>query len=356
VGDFACVYGGTYRKNQDDDMQVYNDLWMLELATQRWEPVKIPLAFRLAPRCGATMVTHKDRLLLFGGLEDNAQTATAFYNDLHSFNFEAKRWFEVNLKCSEVASTADTMLAPRSHAQAVLLSNTLLLYGGMYETSNKEITLDDLWQVDLTRLESWRCLQSNSAKFEWIGDDEDDDEDDGNDQEPEPAAQAGSDGSSDEDEDTKKKKSKGKKKRTGLKGLLKVMERFMTTAPRSTADVAEEITRLATEEELSQGETVQFGIQAVLLSSMEEESEEENHVGALKIMAEDAKGEARVLKWLVKVAGKKSATFKMIPSFIGKMLDAEVISHTAVEEFMVDADEEFIELLRAQPPSGVNIK
>lgn len=40
----------------------------------------------------------------------------------------------------------------------VVGKDTLYLYGGMMEIGDREITLDDLYTLDLNKLDSWKCL------------------------------------------------------------------------------------------------------------------------------------------------------------------------------------------------------
>ncbi|KAL9262161.1 Kelch domain-containing protein [Drosera capensis] len=62
----------------------------------------------------------------------------------------------------------------------------LYLYGGMMEHKDREITLDDLYTLNLNKLDEWRCIIP-ASESEWVeasededdDDDEEDDDDDG---------------------------------------------------------------------------------------------------------------------------------------------------------------------------------
>lgn len=319
------------------------------------------------------MVTHKGRIILFGGLEDLASEEceeTVFYNDLQQFNLESRRWFELRLKWQErgeeaEASGARALPAPRSHGQLAIMGNVLYMCGGIYETISSEITLDDVWQLDLHKLDEWKCVQANSEKFEWLGDDEGDGgESDGAAEAAAAAAAEDEEGSDAEDVelgggDGGKKKGKGGKKRSGLKGLLRVMERYLSTH-RTDDDVAGELRRLADEEGLSSGEAIQFALKALFVFEEEAEDEEgdgglgmeeEDHLGALNLFTEDAKGERKVLKWLHKICAKHRMTLRMLPGFVERLLRRNVITCTVVLEYFnesLDRDEDdskFLELI-----------
>ncbi|KAL9228416.1 hypothetical protein vseg_004002 [Gypsophila vaccaria] len=63
--------------------------------------------------------------------------------------------------------------------------DTLYLYGGMMEVKDQEITLDDLYTLNLSKLDEWKCLIP-ASESEWVeasededeGEEDDDDEDD----------------------------------------------------------------------------------------------------------------------------------------------------------------------------------
>jgi hypothetical protein len=48
-------------------------------------------------------------------------------------------------------------------AQVAVLGNTLFLMGGIVEVGEREITLDDMWALDLAKLDGWQQLRENSA-------------------------------------------------------------------------------------------------------------------------------------------------------------------------------------------------
>ena len=63
---------------------------------------------------------------------------------------------------------------PRFKASACIHSNTMYLYGGMWEEEGgrERLALDDLWSLDLSKLDEWTCLHSDSGigekKFQGI--------------------------------------------------------------------------------------------------------------------------------------------------------------------------------------------
>ena len=57
----------------------------------------------------------------------------------------------------------------RSHGQVAQLGNTLYVMGGIYETNVKELILDDMWTVDMVKMDAWKCIIENSESFIWEG-------------------------------------------------------------------------------------------------------------------------------------------------------------------------------------------
>jgi hypothetical protein len=59
-----------------------------------------------SPRCGASMVTYKNKGLYFGGVFDSEgprhSILSMFYNDLYAFDFERKRWYALGLKVPKI--------------------------------------------------------------------------------------------------------------------------------------------------------------------------------------------------------------------------------------------------------------
>lgn len=66
----------------------------------------------------------------------------------------------------------------RINASMAVGKDMLYLYGGMMEVKDREITLDDLYSLNLSKLDEWKCIIP-ASESEWLemSDDEDDDED-----------------------------------------------------------------------------------------------------------------------------------------------------------------------------------
>jgi len=73
----------------------------------------------------------------------------------------------------------------RLNPSLLLLGHTLVVYGGTFESENREWALDDAWSIDLRNREEWKCILNGTPHvFDSVdGDDSDesnsDDDDDG---------------------------------------------------------------------------------------------------------------------------------------------------------------------------------
>lgn len=64
-----------------------------------------------------------------------------------------------------IALSAQNMPKPRARCSPMLavVGNTLWLFGGTVEIALDDISLDDLWALDLNKLDGWRCVKENTA-------------------------------------------------------------------------------------------------------------------------------------------------------------------------------------------------
>ncbi|KAI7844606.1 hypothetical protein COHA_001846 [Chlorella ohadii] len=61
--------------------------------------------------------------------------------------------------------SAKDMIKPRARAAPMMcvLRNTLWMLGGQVEIAHTDIVLDDLWSLDLNKLDGWRCVKENTV-------------------------------------------------------------------------------------------------------------------------------------------------------------------------------------------------
>ncbi|KAK9049465.1 hypothetical protein SSX86_031569 [Deinandra increscens subsp. villosa] len=93
---------------------------------------------------------------------------------------------ESNSKLLTSCSTLEEVVKPcgRINASMVVGKDTLYIYGGMMEIKDQEITLDDLYALNLSKLDEWKCLIP-ASESEWVEASEDDEEEDDGDEDSE---------------------------------------------------------------------------------------------------------------------------------------------------------------------------
>lgn len=68
--------------------------------------------------------------------------------------------------------------SPRINCGLAIKHGVLYLFGGMFEDGDKQITFNDLYSLDLKKLEEWKTLiADDTSRLEWLGSDSEDEED-----------------------------------------------------------------------------------------------------------------------------------------------------------------------------------
>ena len=215
------------------------------LLAVRWERRKRPANPPNPPRAGATMAYHKGRGILFGGVHDVEESEegidSEFFDALFAWNIERNRFFQLTLrrprgpskkqqtidrgagkrgraKADEAdllrnlaalenkGSIADvddmdldipvrqdveltksaypivmSLPRPRFNAQLAVQDDILYIFGGTYEHGDREYTFDELWSIDLGKLDGVKQIFYREVE-DWCGsEDEDSDSEDGED-------------------------------------------------------------------------------------------------------------------------------------------------------------------------------
>ncbi|XP_057534511.1 uncharacterized protein LOC130812892 isoform X2 [Amaranthus tricolor] len=90
---------------------------------------------------------------------------------------------DTNLESQNITSPEVVKPCGRINACLAVGKDTLYLYGGMMEIKDREITLDDLYTLNLSKLDEWKCIIP-ASESEWVeaseeeGDDEDEEDED----------------------------------------------------------------------------------------------------------------------------------------------------------------------------------
>ena len=211
----------------------------------RWERRKRPANSPNPPRAGATMAYHKGRGIMFGGVHDVEESEegidSEFFDTLFAWNIERNRFFQLTLrrprgpskrqqtmeravgrrgrgKADEMdllknlaaletkGSIADmnemdmensveqgpevkkpmcpvimSLPRPRFNAQLAVQDDVLYIFGGTYEHGDREYTFDELWAIDLGKLDGVKQIFCREVENWHDSEDEDSDSQDGED-------------------------------------------------------------------------------------------------------------------------------------------------------------------------------
>jgi len=201
--------------------------------TVRWERRKKPANAPNPPRAGATMTYHKGRGISFGGVYDVEESEegidSEFFNDLFAWNIERNRYFPLALRkprnikkpqpverggrrgrgqaneeellrnlaaletgksienadLMELDMPRDEEMAPnapekkmvmefphpRFNAQLAVQNDVLYIYGGTFEKGDREYTLDELYAIDLGKLDGVKEIFRREPE-NWLGSDD----------------------------------------------------------------------------------------------------------------------------------------------------------------------------------------
>ncbi|KEY70640.1 hypothetical protein S7711_02243 [Stachybotrys chartarum IBT 7711] len=207
----------------------------------RWERRKKPANTPAPSRAGATMTWHKGRGILFGGVHDVEQSEegmdSEFFNQLFAWNIERNRFMPlalrkprqqkknvaeqrgggrrgraqaneeellrqlaaletgvsiedaggIELDKKEEESEEEkpgrempvTLEPPhmRFNAQLAVQDDVLYIYGGTFEKGDREFTFDDLYAIDLGKLDGCKQIYNRPVE-DWVESEDEDDEDD----------------------------------------------------------------------------------------------------------------------------------------------------------------------------------
>ncbi len=113
--DGAIVWGGYCKVKAGKGLQkgkIHSDCWALKMKADihgiRWERRR-KQGFVPSPRVGCSMVYHKGRGVLFGGVCDLDETEESleseFYNNLFAYQVDTNRWFSLQLRMPKKKNT-----------------------------------------------------------------------------------------------------------------------------------------------------------------------------------------------------------------------------------------------------------
>lgn len=195
----AVLFGGVVDMEVEADVLMsmfMNELYGFQLDNHRWYPLELR---KDKPAKNKTKDTKRketvnDSETNIGNEDDttmnDSEESTDGQSEVHGVSNHLTKSLSLTKAGSSenadvISESAAEEAAPeaikpigRINASMAVGKDMLYLYGGMMEVKDREITLDDLYSLNLSKLDEWKCIIP-ASESEWleISDDEDDDED-----------------------------------------------------------------------------------------------------------------------------------------------------------------------------------
>ncbi|KAF5093821.1 hypothetical protein D0Z00_003850 [Geotrichum galactomycetum] len=146
----GVIWGGYSKVKAGKGLQkgkVHTDSWLLKMKPDlkgvRWERRK-KAPFAPSPRVGCSMVYHRGRGVLFGGVFDTEETEESlesiFYNNLYAYQIEQNKWFSLSLRAARkrAAQTIISKAQERAERDADLEANLSKILEGKLGLNEEE--------------------------------------------------------------------------------------------------------------------------------------------------------------------------------------------------------------------------
>ncbi|XP_010248815.1 PREDICTED: kelch domain-containing protein 4 [Nelumbo nucifera] len=231
----ALLFGGVVDMEVEGDVMMslfLNELYGFQLDSHRWYPLEL----RKGKSTKSKVKKNSDQQC--NGLNENSQVdmedpetigsnvnldtyeeEVDMENDIDEISHHITRKVTVG-GCTSVSNSKplacdtdpQTSIPPevvkpcgRINSCMVVGKDTLYLYGGMMEVRDREVTLDDLYTLNLSKLDEWKCIIP-ASESEWLelSEDEDEDEDESEDEESDCGSNSDETDDGDDEEETGK--------------------------------------------------------------------------------------------------------------------------------------------------------
>ncbi|KAJ3675468.1 hypothetical protein LUZ60_004510 [Juncus effusus] len=241
----AVLFGGVVDMEAEGDVLIsmfMNELYGFQLDTQRWYPLELRKdksskdKAKDRKRNEVSKSTKEDEDEIMEESEefekeetmDDLQNVSNHMSKNLSFNERSStKILDIKVQglITDSTNSDSEVVRPcgRINSCMVVGKDTLYLYGGMMEVKDREITLDDLYSLNLSKLDEWKCIIPTSES-EWLeisDDDEDDDEDEEDDEDED---EEDDDEEEDEDEDDEMEDGENSEKAMDMSGAVSLIK------------------------------------------------------------------------------------------------------------------------------------
>ncbi|XP_042294503.1 kelch domain-containing protein 4 [Sceloporus undulatus] len=220
----SLLFGGVHDEEDEERLEgdFFNDIYFYDLAKNRWFPglLKGPKSEKKKRRRGPAMEDSqvgdgaegesppspveivKEVVAEDGTVMTIKQVVSVPAEEPQSSELEDEEDATV-----DEASSQQVEPCPRSNSMLAVKHGMLYVYGGMFEVGDRQFTLNDLYALDLHKMEEWKVLVEMDPKTqEWLEESESDGEGEvegaeGGEEEDEEEEDSDDDESEDEDEE-----------------------------------------------------------------------------------------------------------------------------------------------------------
>ncbi|XP_038662452.1 kelch domain-containing protein 4 isoform X1 [Scyliorhinus canicula] len=189
----AILFGGVYDEEEEEDIQgeFFNDIYIYDIEKNRWyagklKGIKGEKKKRRRGRReeeGTEVKTEKQELQCSTEIVKEVVTEDGTLMTVKQVinNSEAKADTESEEEEEEEEGASETgpiiEPCPRSSAMAAIKNGLFYIYGGMFEVGDRQFTLNDLYCIDLHKMDEWKVLVETDPKTqEWLDEEESEDE------------------------------------------------------------------------------------------------------------------------------------------------------------------------------------
>merc|ERR1711990_402680 len=200
-------------KKDSDKGQIHTDGFFLTFdeKSKKWKWDKAKQGGDTPPpKSGVVLCQINDhRMVSFGGSQDedeDDEINSEIQDDMNFYDTKTQRWFPAVVKAKE-ESDSRLRPGPRMNTQLTIKSGIMYLYGGILEQGDRSYTLNDLWSIDIKKLNQWNRI-NKTDKCDWEGSDKEDSESEHSESEGELESEDQTDESEVEEPEVKSKKRK----------------------------------------------------------------------------------------------------------------------------------------------------
>ncbi|CEP63369.1 Kel3p LALA0_S08e00848g [Lachancea lanzarotensis] len=173
--DGAVLWGGYCKVKAGRGLQkgkILSDCWYLvmksDISAVRWERRK-KQGFQPSPRVGCSMVHHKGRGILFGGVYDYEETEeglnSEFFNDLFSYQVESNRWYALKMRPQKKRVTAAPKSSRNKDEELENILNDILKKANLADNDDGADPYDDEIEKELRRMDEQEEAESKSKEY-----------------------------------------------------------------------------------------------------------------------------------------------------------------------------------------------